>query len=89
MSPFLGSFALILYFLVNGVFLGHAFFVRAPLFLRMTFGTLVLIMLLGFLGWAIMITYNLDALRVTLVLLAATTVSSLANRRMKDKNDSK
>ena len=86
MSPVVGSLAFILYFLINAVFLGHAFFGAEDVFFRMMFGVLLLIMLLGFVGWIIMIIYNLDALRFTLVLLITTTVSSLSNRRMKNKN---
>lgn len=89
MSPVVGSLAFILYFLINAVFLGHAFFGGEDVFFRMMFGVLLLIMLLGFVGWIIMIIYNLDALRFTLVLLITTTVSSLSNRRMKNKNVSK
>lgn len=88
-SPILGSLALIFYFLINAVFLGHAIFGREGPFLRMMLGSLLLIMLLSILGWMVMIIYNLDTVRFTLVLLMATTVSSLANKRMRGKNGSK
>lgn len=89
MSPAVGGLAFILYFLINAVFLGHAFFGKEDAFFRIMFGVLLLIMLLGFFGWILMIIYNLDALRFTFVLLITTTVSSLSNRRMKNKNVSK
>lgn len=88
-SPFLGVFALILYFLINAIFLGHAVFGKEIAFLRMVLGALLLIMVLGFLGWAVIIAYNLDELRFTIVLLMATAISSLVNRVVRREHDSK
>jgi len=85
-SPAIGIVTSILYFLINGIFLAHAFFEKEDVFFRLVFGLLSLIMLLGFVGWLIMIIYNLDAPRFTLVLLIVSTLSSLLNRRMKHKN---
>ena len=85
-SPTIGIVASILYFLINGIFLAHAFFEKEDVFFRLMFGVLLLIMLLGFVGWLIMLIYNLDAPRFTLVLIIVATLSSLLNRRMKYKN---
>jgi len=82
----LGIVASILYFSINGIFLGHAFFEKEPLLFRLMFGMLLLIMLLGFVGWLVMIIYNLDVIRFTLVLFIVATVSSLTNKRVKNKN---
>jgi len=84
----IGIFVFISYFLINGTFLAHAFFEKEDVFFRLIFGVLLLITLLGFVGWLIMIIYNLDAPRFTLVLLIVATLSSLLNRRMKHKNAS-
>jgi len=85
-SPVIGVVASILYFIINGVFLGHAFFEKETAFFRLMFGTLLLVMLLGFVGWLAVIIYNLDVTRFTLVLLITATLSSLLNRRVKNKN---
>ena len=85
-SPVIGVVASILYFIINGVFLGHAFFEKETAFFRLMFGTLLLVMLLGFVGWLAVIIHNLDVTRFTLVLLITATLSSLLNRRVKNKN---
>jgi hypothetical protein len=85
-SPFVGFMAFAIYFLINAVFLGNAFFEKEKAFFRLLFGVLVLIMLLGSVGWVIMIIYNLDIAMFTLVLIIATTISSFFNRRVKHEN---
>jgi hypothetical protein len=85
-SPVIGVVASVLYFIINGVFLGHAFFEKETAFFRLMFGTLLLVMLLGFVGWLAVIIHNLDVTRFTLVLLITATLSSLLNRRVKNKN---
>ena len=85
-SSILGLAASVLYFLINGIFLGRAFFEKEPAFFRLMFGVLLLIMLLGFVGWLAVIIYNLDVTRFTLVLFIAATLSSLLNKRVKNKN---
>jgi hypothetical protein len=84
--PVLGLLASAVYFLINGIFLGHAFFEKETAFFRLMFGTLLLVMLLGFVGWLAVIIHNLDVIRFTLVLLITATLSSLLNRRVKNKN---
>jgi len=81
----LGIVASIMYFLINGIFLGNAFFKKEDTFFRLMFGLLLLIMLLGFVSWLAVIIYNLDILRFTLVLFIVTTLSSLINRMVKNK----
>ena len=85
-SPLIGLVLSVIYFMINAVFLGNAFFKKEKAFFRLTFGTLLLVMLLGFVGWLTLIIHNLDITRVTLVLLAVATLSSLLNRRMKPRN---
>ena len=82
----IGTIATIVYFLINGIFLGQTFFKKETAFFRPMFGLLLLIMLLGFVGWLAVIIYNLDVTRSTLVLFITSTVSSLLNRRVKNKN---
>ena len=85
-SPAVGVIAFILYFLINAIFLAHVFSEKEDVFFRLMFGVLLLIMLLGFMGWIIMIIYNLDVIKFTLVLFVVATLSSSLNRRMKYKN---
>ena len=80
-----GVLASIMYFLINGTFLGHAFFEKEDPVFRLMFGILLLIMLLGFVGWLAVLIYNLDVLRFTLVLFIVATLSSLINRRVKNR----
>jgi len=87
-SSVLGIATSALYFLINGIFLEHAFFEKEATFFRLMFGILLLIMLLGFVGLFTVIIYNLDVIRFTSVLFIATTLSSLLNRRVKNKNAS-
>lgn len=85
-SPAIGIVASIMYFLINGIFLGNAFFKKEDAFFRLMFGVLLLVMLLAFVGWLAVIIHNLDVIRFTLVLFIAATLSSLLNRMVKDKN---
>jgi len=86
LSPAIGTTASIIYFLINGTFLGYAFFEKEDLFLRFMLGTLLLVVFLGFISFAIMITYNLDVISSAVVLCIVTAFSSLSNKRMKKKN---
>lgn len=85
-SAGLGIVVFALYFSINGVFLASAFFQNEERFFRLILGVLVLIMLLGFVGWLTMVIYNLDVPEFSLTLFMVSTVSSLINKRMKDKN---
>ena len=85
-SSVLGPAISVLYFLINGVFLGRAFFEKENAFFRLMFGILLLIMLLGFFGWLAVILHNLDITIFILVLFVATTLSSMLNRRAKSQN---
>ena len=87
LTPAMGATASILYFLINGTFLGHAFFEKENRFLRFMLGNLLLIIFLGLIAWATMIIfYNLDIVRSALVLFIVSTSSSLLNKRMRWKN---
>ena len=82
-SVVVGFVASVCYFLVNGIFLGSAFFAEESVMLRIILGSLVLIAFLGFVGWLVMIIYNLDILRSVLVLCVVAILSSLTNRLKK------
>jgi len=80
-SPAIGIFASLVYFLINGTFLGHSFFENQELFFRFIFGNLVLIVFLATVAWVVMIIHNLDVLRSTLVLCIVTALCSFLNKR--------
>jgi len=84
-SQWVGLSISVAYFLINATFLGSAFFREEEPFLRLTLGSLSLIMLLTFIGWLVLVIYNLDSARTTLVLASATIFSSLSNERMKQR----
>lgn len=84
-SPILGLLASAIYFLINGIFLGHIFFKKETAFFRSILGLLLLVMLLGFVGWLAVVIYNLDVIKFTLVLFVVATLSSLLNKKVKNK----
>lgn len=85
-SSVLGLATSVSYFLINGIFLGRAFFEKEDAFFKLMFGILLLIMLLGFVGWLAVILYKLDTTIFILVLFIVTTFSSLLSKRVKYKD---
>jgi hypothetical protein len=82
-SPIIGTSTSIVYFLINGMFLGNVFFEKQQLFLRFIFGNLLLIVLLALVAWAVMIIYNLDTIMSAFVLCVVTAVCSFLNKMIK------
>ncbi len=80
-SPVIAIIASSVYFLINAIFLGSVFFESEDLFLRFVLGTLLLIILLGLISWVVMMIYNLDAARSTIVLCIATALSSFLSKK--------
>jgi hypothetical protein len=85
-SPIVGTVTSLVFFSINTIFLEYAFFDKEDVFFRLIFGVLLLIMLLGLVSWLIMIIYNLDAPKFSLVLFIISTLSYILNKRMKHKN---
>ena len=85
-SPIIGTAASLAYFIINGIFLGHAFFEKENAFLSFLLGSFLFIVFLGLVAWIVMILHNLDIVRSAIVLCIATALSSFLNRRMKHKN---
>lgn len=87
LSPALGIIASLSFFLINILFLGNTLFREEIPFLRFILGGLMLLLLLGITGWAILIIYKLDIIgsAVTLCILAglSSTMNSLKKRREK------
>lgn len=82
-SLLLGVIASVTYFLTNGSLLGRVFFEKEPLHLKLMFGNLLFLVLLGFVSWLVMIAYNLDVVRSVIALCIATTLSSLMGLKVK------
>lgn len=79
-SPAVGIVGSFGFFLVNSVFLGNTLFKNKESFLRFAFGAILLVAVIGIVGWIVLIVYNLDAIRSTIVLLIVATISSLPNK---------
>jgi len=86
-SHVLGTIASAFYLLINGTFFGNVFFEKEELLLRFMLGNLLLATFLALIAWAVMIIYNLDIARSTLVLCIVTAIASLLNKREQRKND--
>jgi len=88
-TPIIGAPATVIYFLVNSTFIGMALFQNENLFVKLLLGTLLLVVILGLAGLAVMILYNLDNLRSAIVLCITTFIASVLNKGMKSKNAAK
>jgi len=86
-SPILGLLATLSYFLINGVFLGTAFFAKENGFLKLMLGILLLTMFLGLVGWITIILYALNTVTLILSLVVVATVSSVLRRTVGSKGD--
>ena len=82
-SSVMGIAASSVYFLINAIFLGSTFFQKEDLFLRFILGNLLLIVFLGLISWVVMMIYNLDAIRSTMVLCTVTTLCSSMSKMAK------
>jgi len=88
-TPIIGVPATIIYFLINSTFIGTALFQNENLLVKLLLGALLLIVILGLTGLAVMILYNLDNLRSAIVLGITTFIASVLNKGMKSKNAAK
>lgn len=87
-SPIIGTFASLVYFLINGIFLASAFFRDTEnLYVKFMFGTFTLTMLLGTIAWLAVTVANVDVIKTTIVLVTVTTLCSFLNMRNKRKSD--
>ena len=79
-SPVMGITVSSVYFLINAIFIGNAFFEKEEPFLRFMLGALLLIVFLGLISLVVMMIYNLDAVRSAIVLCTVATLSSFMNQ---------
>jgi len=85
-SPIVGISASVIYLTLNGVFLGRALFGKEIVFIRFAFGVLVLTIILGLFGWVAVTTYRLGVIESTVILLVASCIAFLLNRRIHRKH---
>ncbi len=78
-----GISATAFFFLINGTFLGDAFFEEEGQLLRLALGSLLLIVFIGLISWFIMIVYNLDILQSAGALAIVSILSSSLNKLTK------
>lgn len=83
-SPAIGTLATLIYLLVNGIFLGNAFFRNESLFVRFMLGNFILITFLGTIAWLATIVYRIDIVMTAAALLIVATTCSLSNYKKKD-----
>lgn len=81
----IGVIASAVYFLINGCFLGCAFFENEDLFLRFMLGYMLLITCLALVAWVVLIVYNLNIVGSILVLCIVCSLSSFLNKKRKTK----
>jgi len=68
------------FFLINAIFLGSAFFKKEEPFLRLAFSGFLLVAIIGLVGWTVLIIYNLDIIRSTIALSIVSAISSIINK---------
>jgi len=82
-SSLMGVVASFLYFLINVILMGNAFFEKEDPFLKFVLGGILLIVFLGVISWVVMMIYNLDAIRSAIVLCTVATLSSFMSKMAK------
>jgi len=87
-SPAIGIVASAIFLVINATCLGHALFERENALVRFLLGTLLLIVILGLVAWAVMILYSLNTLGSVTVLLITSSLASFLNIKVKSKNAS-
>jgi len=79
LSP-VGAIAAIVYLIINGIFLGSTLFEEEKFFLKLLLGSLLLLVFLGLVSWALIIVSNLGVVSSVIVLFIVATLTSLLNR---------
>ena len=82
-SPIIGTIASLIFFSLNTIFLGQAFFEKEFSFIRITFGNLMFLLFLGTIGWITLIVYNLDVNNTSVALCVVAILCSAINKLKK------
>jgi len=83
-SPITGIIASIIFFSLNTVFLGAAFFKEETAFIRIILGSLTFLLFLGTIGWITLIVHNLDINSTSAALCIVTVLCSTINKLNKE-----
>jgi len=86
-SPIIGAAASVVLLLINAILLGRAFFEGEIAFIRMLLGSLMLLLLLGVIGWVTLIICKLDVPNTSVALcifaISCSTINKLKQQRVK------
>jgi len=85
-SPAIGVVTSAIYLLINATYLGHALFREENAFVKFMLGLLLLTVILGLVGWAVMILYNLNIIGAVMVLSITSSFASFLNKKVKSEN---
>ena len=79
-SLIIGAIASLIFFLLNTIFLGEAFFKEEISFIRIVLGNLTFLLFLGTIGWITLIVHNLDINSTSVALCIVTVLCSTVNK---------
>jgi len=82
-SSVTGTIASLIFFSLNTIFLGQAFFEKEFSFIRIIFGSLMFLLFLGTIGWITLIVYNLDINNTSVALCIVAILCSAINKLKK------
>lgn len=84
-STIMGATASVIFFLINAILLGTAFFEGEIPFIRLILGSLMLLLLLGVIGWITLIIYNLNVPNTSAALCILAISCSIINKLKKQR----
>ena len=82
-STIIGTTASLVFFSLNTIFLAQALFKEETPFIRLVFGNLFFLLLLGIIGWITLTVYNLDVNNTSIALCVVTILCSAINKLKK------
>ena len=82
-SSVIGTIASLIFFSLNTIFLGQAFFKKEISFIRIISGNLMFLLFLGTIGWITLIVYNLDVNNTSVALCVVAILCSAINKLKK------
>ena len=79
-SLVVGVTASLIFLSLNTIILGKTFFKSESAFVRIVFGSFVLLLIVGVIGWITLIIHNLDVHRTSVALLIVAMLCSVINK---------
>lgn len=83
-SLIIGAIASLIFFSLNTIFLGQAFFREELSFIRIILGSLTFLLFLGTIGWITLIVHNLDINSTSVALCVVAILCSTINKLNKE-----